>query len=657
MIRDKRSIFTCIGQLSAALFTMAVLPHEAHATTYKLTNTSMADVPNAPCTLPGAIKAVNTRKAENGCAAGTGNDVIELLAGVYSATSPLTITAGVTLKGAPPNPAAGPTTFIVSLLTSGTVAAPAALFTVTPPNNAATPVTFQDLYIQNGASSGTVSGIWATSAGASSTLQLTDVWIGPPEGIFYNSAGFGYSAIVADGVDLTVQNSFIFGNSAPYFGGGILYGDELERRTNLVINQSTLADNSSGGYGGALEYAGFGNDSRIANSTVAFNAIDGLVTDPSGGGLDLEGNEGNFSIDSCTIVQNQPDGVLAMGVSVGVLYPMNATIVADNYSVINSRPSPQDVLSDGSLLETNSMIEVFAAGDATIQPSQGSEPNFNGVDPGFPSGDFESIADLPAFGGRGPINNTKATIVPIPVQPLFTASQSGLPNFVSPINKLTSAQIGFKTVAGLGGADTTVDERGFLRPSDTTKSGATYDIGAYEFDPNAEAEELWVVSLAPTTGSTAASLSTLTGNTSFSNGQALELSTKAGQNGTGSDVVLYGVPCNTNTQLSGVYNFIVQYGTGPTGGEVELQISTDPTFTNKSLVLFTSGSTNLYATKAGTTEVTYATNFDYCDDDNVSNAYYFRFLVTGSGVASGGTKENAYDVIVDFVNPVLRVQN
>ena len=77
-------------------------------------------------------------------------------------------------------------------------------------------------------------------------------------------------------------------------------------------------------------------------------------------------------------------------------------------------------------------------------------------------------------------------MVPSPVQPLFTASQSGLPIF--PINKLTSAQIGFKAVAGLSGADTTVDERGFLRPSDTTKSGPTYDIGTYAFDPNTEAE-------------------------------------------------------------------------------------------------------------------------------------------------------------------------
>ena len=83
--------------------------------------------------------------------------------------------------------------------------------------------------------------------------------------------------------------------------------------------------------------------------------------------------------------------------------------------------------------------------------------------------------------------------------------------------------------------------------------------------------------------------------------------------------------------------------------------STNPTFTNKSLVLFTSGSTNLYATKAGTTVVTYSTNFDYCDDDNVSNAYYFRFVVTGSGVGSGNKKETSYDVPVDYVNPVLRV--
>ena len=653
MIHDKRPAFVHIAPLSATLLAIVVLPHEAHATTYKLTNTSMADVKNAPCTLPGAIKAINTRKAENGCPAGTGNDVIELLAGTYSATSPMNITAGMTLIGAPPNPASGPTTLIVSNLTSGSVDAPAALFTVTPPNNAATPVTFQDLYIQNLAATGTVSGISGTSAGAGSTMQLTDVWIGPPGGVFYSSAGFGYSAIVVDGINLTVQNSFIFQNSAPYFGGGILYTDEFEYGTNLVINQSTLANNSAGDYGGALEYAGGGNNSRITNSTVAFNTISSGITSPSGGGLDLEANQGNFSIDSCTIVQNQPDGMLAMGASVGALYPMNATIVADNFAVANFSPSPQDVLSDGSLLETNSMVEFFAPGDATVQPSQQTEPNYNGVDPGFLQPGLGSLADLPAFGGRGPINNSKATIVPIPVQPLFTASQSGLPIF--PINKLTSAQIGFKAVAGLSGADTTVDERGFLRPSDTTKSGPTYDIGAYEFDPNTEAEELWVVSLSPTTGSNAASLSTLTGNASYSNGQALELSTKAGQNGTGSDVVLYGVPCNISTQLPGMYNFNVQYGTGPTGGEVELQISTDPTFTNKSLVLFTSGSTNLYATKAGTTVVTYSTNFDYCDDDNVSNAYYFRFVVTGSGVGSGNKKETSYDVIVDYVNPVLRV--
>jgi hypothetical protein len=657
MTSEKYRIFTCIGQLCTAFLGIALLPHEARATTYKITNTSMADKPKVPCTFPGAIIAINTRHAENECPAGTGGDVIQLSAGTYSATAPLTITSGMTIKGAPPNPAFGPATLIASLLTSGSVGAPAALFTVTPPNDAATPVTFQDLYIQNAASTGTVAAISGTGAGLGSTMQLTDVWIGPPGGVNYSMSGFSYSGIVVDGINLTVQNSFIFQNSAPFYGGGILYGDQFAVGTNLVISQSTLANNTSGVYGGALEYAGAGANSRITNSTVAYNTIGDGTTYPSGGGLDLEALQGNFSVDSCTIVQNQPDGVLAMGASVGALYPMNATIVADNYAIVNSRPVPQDVLSDGSLLETNSMVQVFAANDLTVQPSPQTEPNFNGVDPGLPPPASGTVADFPAFGGRGPINNTKGTIVPIPVQPIFTTSQDNGPNFVSPINKLTSAQMAFKAVAGLAGADTTVDQRGFLRPSDMKTGSANFDIGAFEFDANAEAEELWVMSFAPTTGANAASLSTLTGNALFSNDEALELSTKAGQNGTGSNVVLYGVPCNINTQLSGMYNFVVQYGTGPTEGEVELQISTDPTFTNKNLILFSSGSTNLFATKSGKTEVTYQTTFDYCDDDNATNTFFFRFLVTGSGVSPTGTKENVFDVIVDFVNPVLRVGN
>jgi len=577
----------------AAFIAATLSTGEARAATINVNTFQMTIAKDGFCSLPEAIVAVNTAKAENECAAGKGDgtDVIQLQAttqSVYAAlpaTSPLTITKGVTIQGPAPSPVFGPMTVVNanSLTTQG------ALFKVDD-SSGKIKVQLKNLNLSGNSPVAAVLGV---GHGHGSTITLSGLIV----------QNFGASGFSVDGVNLIVQQSDIEFNSAsstfPY-GGGILYTDNGLSGTNLVITQSTLANNSAfggtaGGYGGGLEYLGTGGASSITNSTVSYNQVDGYTS----GGLDLQAGGGSFAINACTISYNTCVGV-GCGVFAeddgddgqGVVYTINATIMADDSDGFPNYNLADYSGGNGNPKETNSMI---MATDGSPIVDGGN--NYNGQDPGFGTPVF--IQELASGGG----------VYPLSIQALSAGSPA--------IDKITTLNL-------------TSDERGFQRPVNGRS-----DIGAFEYDPNTQAEELQIISTSTNPKGTVAIVS----NTTYSNGKAAELESTG--TGTNSYVVYYGVPCDAD----GFYNYLVNYATGPNEGKVQLQVSTDPTFKTFTNV---GGNLDLYAKTPGFYQkggyLANASTLDRDCDDNL----YFRFFVTGHNASSSG-----YNVYVDYINPVF----
>jgi hypothetical protein len=113
----------------------------------------------------------------------------------------------------------------------------------------------------------------------------------------------------------------------------------------------------------------------------------------------------------------------------------------------------------------------------------------------------------------------------------------------------------------LGSLNLTTDQRGFPRSVNTGHSN-TVDIGAFEYDPNTQAETL-------ANAGSSASVAVVSG-TGYSNGKGLELkATKV------NDYVLLLNPTITAQSGSGTYALSGRFATGPGEGQVQLQYNTN----------------------------------------------------------------------------------
>jgi hypothetical protein len=587
---------TSVVGATVALVAIGLPTRDARAaTTYNITSTSMADTTSDHiCTFPEAIKAVNAKSTYHECAKATGNDVIQLTAGIYTAIVGLEITRGVTIKGSPVTPLLRQTTIInaANLTTADT-----ALFYVEDANGKMT-VTLQNLKLVGNGSrdeSILVTGVWAEGTFlTNSTVNALGLDVSS-----FNNSGF-----FADGlINLNIQNGLIESNISYYWGGGISFS-----ANNLTISQSTILQNVAEGPGGGIEYDGVGTSS-ITSSTISTNTSE--TPNGVGGGLALgaetypNGPAGSFAIVASTFANNfcflldlnTPcgGGIYTADPEVQYNVTVTASIVAGNIA----GPGYSEIAGNGSnVVVSNSMV--WQGGDTSIAPPVvDAGGNAFGVNP------LLDIGDSPAFDGStgvvhdgGPFDLGGCNLDPSSPARDYLASLS-----------------------------VSVDERGFPRgiSSDGKPHSKLFDLGAIEFDPHIQAETMSVVS-------STATVAVVTGS-GFSNGKGAQLpATKTGDN------VVYYIPIAQEA----TYDVKVNFATGANEGTVQLEWSTDPTF--KTGVSSIGGPVDLYAKTAGFLLKDYKVNLPL--DDGDQNC--FRFRLTGKNKSSSG-----YSVGLDYVDTIF----
>lgn len=596
----KNNVFGLLA-IFAAVPPAVCVAGDARATTIDVVTFAWDLLKDGKCSLPEAVLAVDHQTAEYDCPAGNGNnDTIQLQddsnPGVSCGTQycavagmPLTISKNVTILGSGTSPVGGAPETVIEA--GGLTSADETLFYVEDTPTAKVSVTFRNVELVGNVLGGVlVTGVWGIGYGVGSTINVENSVI----------TDWGYSGAAVDGMNLNVQSSWFSSNSSPTYGGGIAFTDLAGYGGNLTISQSSFTSNNvtgNGGTGGGLFYSGTGT-STLVNSTIAENWSNG-----GGGGLELESLGGSFAINGCTIAynncgyQNCGGGGVEAFANAGT-YSMNASIVGANVD----DPTDQDFddwNSDGSVAESNSIIQASLWG-IDVNNKGG---NANGDVP-FPGAAYTYDQ------ANGQQNTYTFVIIPY-------GGPNGLPVVVLPA--------GSPAVDFLSSLDLTTDQRGFPRSVSTGKS-KTYDIGAFEYDPNTQAETL-------TIPGSSAPVAVVTGS-GYSDGAGLELkATKV------NDYVLLYNP--TITTQAEAWTFSARFATGPTEGQVQVQANDSQTCTTSSTFVNLGGPVDLYASKSGGFQ---PVNWgEVSINPGISNCY--RLLVTGKNRASSG-----YSVYVDYIN-------
>jgi len=305
--RKSRRLFV-VTLLTALALTLRPTP-PAHAATITVNGTVDTIANDGQCTLREAIMAANADTAVNECAAGSGDDTIDLssITGMIHLTGPLPdLTSNIIFNGP------GASNLTVRRDTGGNYRICKVSITAT--------VTISGLRISNGrVADDHGGGIYNVG-----TLTLT------------NSTVNGSNAYLGGGIyntgTLTLTNSIVSDNSAEH-GGGI----DNDSGTVELIN-SIVSDNSAE-HGGGID-----NDSgtvELINSTVSGNSAD------YGGGIY---NDGMLTLEYSTVYGNEAtsDG--------GGISNSNGGAV----ELINSAVNGNEAISDGGGIfnDPNSMAEL-----------------------------------------------------------------------------------------------------------------------------------------------------------------------------------------------------------------------------------------------------------------------------------------------------------
>jgi hypothetical protein len=200
------------------------------------------------CSLGEALAAANAPGApsEGDCAAGTGNDVIELGAGVYRAEGPLELAESVEIRG--------------EGMERSTLS-----FSDTPPGCA---VRLETVGISARLTS-------LTLDGASSTSELTGVCVhaGTLRVRHARVTGFSAGGLVAralsgENARLEVIDSLVDENHNTSDGGGVA---NVDPGSSLWVAESAIVNNTSEGFGGGIFGSGGSNADYISNTTISGN--------------------------------------------------------------------------------------------------------------------------------------------------------------------------------------------------------------------------------------------------------------------------------------------------------------------------------------------------------------------------------------------------
>jgi hypothetical protein len=624
--RSRRFMMTL--STGATVLSLGLWTRHAEAATITVNSVSWNTVAvRGQCDLPQAVTALNTQKAVAGCAAGNGKtDTIVVPVGFFAATSALTISRTVIIKGAGNLPGVGssfenPRNGVVQtyISASGIPTAQGALFHVSDGGRAIT-VTVQGIVMDAGLTE--VSAIWG-DLGSGSTINVLSSHI----------SDFGASGIFTEDFALKVENSQITNNSSTLgsatngSGGGIDFVSFGDTPNSLTILNSTIDDNSADLEGGGIAVGGFGNSS-ITNSTIAFNMAD------DGGGIVLFATEfagvtsESFNINTSTIASNNATGDagglhFSSGDNFGSVF-INSSIISDNTS---PNQSDNDVAADGPLTVSNSLVETGAAANP---PFIDGGNNIEGVSAHLGSLEPRGGADgIPVY-----------AFATLPVNPDQGSSQQSYELTVS------SRAVDFLTGFPPGSPET--DERGDCSngqatcfPRGVSQFGGfgapgtlRYDIGAYEFDPHMQAESMLVAAMHGVTPAVVT-------DTNFYNGQGVQIpATAAAQS-----VTYFFV-----SPADGCYHVWLHVKEGTNEGQFQLNYSRDLSGSPTAYVPWAGSAVNdLFATKTK-----YATlNLGYSSTALLhGTGYYFQVLVSGKNKSS-----SAFNLFIDSLDVVFEQSN
>ncbi len=414
---------------------------------------------NGNCTLREAIQSANTDSAVDACAAGSGDDVIDLPAGTYTIT--------IVGSGEDAN-ATGDFDILTNLAINGAAAGTTIVdggqldrvFDIST-NNGPTTTTIAGLTVRNGGANGDEDGGGIQS---DYTLTLSGV-------IVTENDGDDGGGIENDGT-LTINDSTISNNTADEGdeGGGIWNSGDL------TVNRSTFSGNTSDDNGGGA-ISNEGGLAELNNTTVSGNTTVG-----AGGGILNDGGS-TLLLNNSTIAGNSADGG-GGGIAAEDIINKSASIqVHDTYvsAGIGTSGAFGFALLGGSAID---LANTIVANNPT------------GGDCEVETGSFQSNNSLDSDGTCGLAGpGDKSAVDP----QLAALANNGGPTETRAIPATSPA-----TDAGDPETCLTEDQRGITRPQDGNNDGTSVcDIGAYELQPATPAPS-GTPTLAPATASPAA---------------------------------------------------------------------------------------------------------------------------------------------------------
>lgn len=540
----------------------------------------------ANCSISNAATAANWDQPIGGCSSGAaGHDDIVIPPGLHSINTAIEIWSDVTLKSdsaaggdmwntivasANVNPPS-PNTFMLpdhcgaNAASSGVAAVYVNAWDID--TGAILPVIIQDITLV-GTGAGWHQGICHVAGNLTlnrsriTTFPLRGVWVKP-----YDAFQANFKALHTL-IDSNHANADGFGGAGLYFSDYGVAGD-------LLIDHSTISNNSSDDRGGGISTDGDQQTNRwIRNSTISGN-----YSATNGGGIYYH-LESYLEVDFSTVAFNY-----AQGFGGGIFKPsapgnmsLYESIISNNTAVADSQQANLNLVSNNnSITCRDSLIYLTGSG--------WTSSTLPGNDASFPCEFGTADANLGSLIGQGGRNN-------LPVHPPLSGSHA-----------IDAAERN-------GYAD---DQRGGARPVDGDSNGTKIsDRGAFELNPfQFETEDLAVAVKSSDTHWTQANAAEQASGERNTNLQA----------NAANDYVTY----RTSSIPAGTYAVVVRFKKQNNGGRFQLSRSNTQNGTYSNLGgVQDSYSANTTWTTASLGSITFSS----------SGQKYFRFLVTGKSGSS-----------------------
>ena len=303
------------------MFFFVIFVVNAQAATITVDTTADDDTSNGNCTLREAIIAANSDTAVDNCAAGSGQDTIQLPAGTYTlsivgvnedaaATGDLDITDDLILTG---------------VETASTIIDGDGIDRVFQVIGTIT-VDISGVTIKNGYEGSSVGGGIRNEY---ATLTLNNITVSN------NTAVHGGGIYNTTGGVLTLTNSTIQDNSASTYGGGIdNYG------ATLTLSNSTITGNNAGSNGGGIYNGVNTGTATLVNATITNNTTDNN-SDGSGNGGGIYRSLGIINLKNTIIAGNIDTGGEAPDCG-GTINSQDFNLLGDDSGcTFNTQPNDQ----------------------------------------------------------------------------------------------------------------------------------------------------------------------------------------------------------------------------------------------------------------------------------------------------------------------------